>query len=83
MSLNADDYHWTEVLMKNIPAEEMYGISLHYYTFPTGRWLPRGSATHFSEPEYAQSLKEALRMEDLITRYSAIMDKYDPAKKSP
>lgn len=78
---NADDYHWTEVMMKQIPANEMYGISLHYYTFPTGRWNPRGSATHFTEAEYAHTLNEALKMEEIIDKHSAIMDKYDPQKK--
>ncbi|MFS2185607.1 alpha-N-arabinofuranosidase [Mucilaginibacter sp. Mucisp84] len=78
---NADDYHWTEVMMKMIPAGEMYGLSLHYYTFPTGKWNPRGSATKFTEIEYSHTLKEALRMEEIITKHAAIMDKYDPQKK--
>jgi len=78
---NADDYHWTEVMVKNIPANEMYGLSLHYYTFPTGKWNPRGSATHFSEAEYAQTLAEALKLETILKRHEAIMDKYDPGKK--
>lgn len=77
---NADDYHWTEVLMKNIPAGEMYGLSMHYYTFPTGHWNPRGSATSFTESEYVHTLKEALRIETIIERHEAIMDKYDPGK---
>lgn len=78
---NADDYHWTEVMMKTIPVEEMYGLSLHYYTFPTGKWDPRGSATKFTEAEYAHTLKEAMRMEEIISKHSAIMDKYDPKKR--
>jgi alpha-N-arabinofuranosidase len=78
---NGDDYHWTEVIMKNIDLSEMYGLSLHYYTFPTGRWNPRGSATHFSEAEYWNTLKEALKIEGIIKKHEAIMDKYDPMKK--
>ena len=78
---NADDYHWTEVLMKNIDPSEMYGISLHYYTFPTGRWNPRGSATHFTEAEYAHSLTEAAHIEEVIDKHAAVMDKYDPQKQ--
>jgi alpha-N-arabinofuranosidase len=77
---DADDYHWTEVLMKNIPASEMYGLSLHYYTFPTGHWNPRGSATQFNESEYAHTLKEALKIKTIIETHEAIMDKYDPGK---
>ena len=79
---NGDDPHWTEALMKNIPANEMYGISLHYYTIPTSNWDKKGSATNFSEAEYANTLKNAIRMEEIIDRHEAIMDKYDPQKKS-
>jgi len=78
---DADDYHWTEVMMKQIPANEMYGISLHYYTYPTGKWNPRGSATSFTEAEYAHTLTEALKMETIVNKHSAIMDKYDPQRK--
>ena len=78
---NGDDPHWTEALMKNIPANEMYGISLHYYTIPTSNWDKKGSATNFSEAEYANTLKNAIRMEEIIDRHEAIMDKYDPQKK--
>jgi alpha-L-arabinofuranosidase len=35
----------------------------------------------FGEKEYAQILRETLKMEDLITTHSSIMDKYDPQKK--
>jgi alpha-N-arabinofuranosidase len=77
---NADDYHWTEVLMKNIPAREMYGISMHYYTLPTGHWNTKGSATNFNESQYAETLKQALRIETMINHHEAIMDKYDPEK---
>ena len=45
---NADDYNWTEVLMKNV-GRRMNGLSLHYYTLPTGNWGNKGSATDFDE----------------------------------
>jgi alpha-N-arabinofuranosidase len=35
----------------------------------------------FGETEYAQILKKTLEMEGLISKHSAIMDKYDPEKK--
>lgn len=78
---NADDYNWTEVLMKNIPANLMWGLSLHYYTFPTGKWKPRGSATAFTDAEYEATLVQARRIEELVQKHSTIMDKYDPQKK--
>jgi len=78
---NADDYRWTEVLMKNIPLNQMWGLSLHYYTIPTGNWGKKGSATEFDEKEYFNTMKNCLKMEDLVTKHSAIMDKYDKDKK--
>lgn len=78
---NSDDYNWTETLMKNIPRNQMWGITLHYYTIPTGNWGHKGSATQFDEKEYFSTMKNCLRMEELVQRHSAIMDKYDKEKR--
>jgi alpha-N-arabinofuranosidase len=77
---NGDDYNWTEVLMKNIGGR-MNGVSLHYYTLPTGNWSHKGSATKFAEADWFETLRRALRMDNLVIRHSAIMDKYDSQKK--
>ncbi|GAC1309336.1 MAG: alpha-L-arabinofuranosidase C-terminal domain-containing protein [Mucilaginibacter sp.] len=77
---NAEDYNWTEVCMKNIPSWMMWGLSMHYYTIPTGDWGHKGSATNFSESEYFETMARCLRMDELISKHAAIMDKYDPAK---
>lgn len=78
---NADDYHWTEVMMRDIgPDNNAWGLSLHYYTFPTGRFNPRGSATDFNEQEYAHTLVEAEKIDTIIEHHERIMDKYDPEK---
>ena len=77
---NSDDYHWTEVMMKNIPLNQMWGIGVHYYTVPK-TWGQKGSATNFSEAEYFTTMQRALRMEELVTRHATVMDRYDPAKK--
>jgi alpha-N-arabinofuranosidase len=78
---NGDDANWMEVLMKNA-AKMMQGISLHYYTLPTGNWNgSKGSATNFDEAAYHSTLANAFKMESIITRQSAIMDKYDPQKR--
>ncbi|MBS1600580.1 MAG: alpha-N-arabinofuranosidase [Bacteroidetes bacterium] len=77
---NADDYNWTETCMKEIPGDQMWGLSLHYYTLADG-WEHKGSATHFSEGEYFKAVKKCLFMEELVQKHSAIMDKYDPQKK--
>ncbi len=77
---NVADYNWTDVLMKNA-GNQMWGLTLHHYTLPTGNWRKKGSATAFEETEYFNTMKNCLFMEELVTRHSTIMDKYDPEKK--
>ncbi|HVF41858.1 MAG TPA: alpha-N-arabinofuranosidase [Pyrinomonadaceae bacterium] len=77
---HSDYYEWTEVLMSRA-AGQMDGLSLHYYTLPTGDWGKKGSATEFGESEWHATLARTLRMEGFIEKHSAVMDKYDPQKK--
>lgn len=77
---NGDDYHWTETLMKNIPQWMMSGISLHNYTIG-GNWSDKGNATGFSEDDYFRVLENGNKMDELLTKHSAIMDVTDPAKR--
>ncbi|MCM8729857.1 alpha-N-arabinofuranosidase [Hephaestia sp. GCM10023244] len=76
---NVDDYHWTEVFMRDA-GRMMDALSLHYYTFP-GSWENKGPATGFNKDAWASTLVNALRMDELVTKHSAIMDKYDPDKR--
>jgi len=76
---NEADYHWTEVLMRDIPHHMLDGVALHHYS--TVQWTNKGSATDFNEGQYFATLKSALWMEELVTRHSTIMDLYDPEKK--
>ncbi|HWA85337.1 MAG TPA: alpha-N-arabinofuranosidase [Opitutus sp.] len=86
---NGDDYHWTEVLMRNIHAmyqpetPGMDGIALHNYTIPVGHWTntDKGSATNFGEDQYALTLAGAGHMDELVSKHLAIMDRYDSKKK--
>jgi alpha-N-arabinofuranosidase len=75
-----DNYTWTEVLMAQA-AKHMDGLSLHYYTLPTGDWEKKGSATQFAEKEWHATLARTLRIDELIQKHSAIMDKHDPQKR--
>ncbi len=77
---NAGDYEWTDVVMK-IAARFMDGISLHYYTLPTGNWSDKGSSTEFDEKMWYQTLNKTFFMETLIQNHSSIMNKYDPDKR--
>ena len=77
---SSDDYHWMETLMQKA-AFAFEGISLHHYTVATGNWEKKGAATGFGTDEYYSALARTLKMEELITGHSAIMDRYDPQKK--
>ena len=74
---------WTEVIMKAYQHHtwswDIDGLSMHSYT--TGPWPPAFSSTNFGESEYSQVLKLTLAMDDLVSKHSAIMNKYDPEKK--
>lgn len=74
-----ENYEWTEVLMKRA-GRYMYGLSFHYYTVPGG-WGNKNSATDFGEEEWFDTLDKALFIDELITRHSTIMDRYDPEKR--
>ena len=74
---NGADYHWTEVLMKEV-GRRMNGLALHYYC---GSGRRSRSATQFEEEDWFFQLKNALRMEELVAKHSAIMDQYDPEKR--
>jgi alpha-L-arabinofuranosidase len=80
----ADDYHWTDVLMREAH-QFMDGLALHYYSrmFSSGsnKTEKRGSATRFKEDEWALILRKAHDTEELVSRHAAIMDRYDPEKK--
>lgn len=76
---NVDDYNWMEQVMK-IAAPFMDGISLHHYAL-TGEWEDKGSATSFPEEHWHSLINSAKKMDELITKHSTIMDKYDPEKR--
>lgn len=78
---SSDDYYWTEVIMKNLNEWHTRGISLHYYTLPTGDWGKKGSARDFSAEEYYSTISKTLFMEELVTRHGEIMNRYDPQHK--
>jgi alpha-N-arabinofuranosidase len=76
---NVAMYDWTETLMREA-GRLIDGLDLHYYTV-VGPWSNKGSATDFTEDEWFTAVQRAWRMDELITRHSAIMDQYDPQKR--
>ena len=77
---NDFNYTWTEVLMDRV-GRQMNAASLHYYTLPTGNWRTKGSATGFGEDQWFSTLSRTLKMDELITKHAAIMDRTDPEKR--
>lgn len=76
---SSEDYNWTEVLMREIPKKLIDAIALHHYSVID--WNDKGSATEYSDEEYFKIIQQALRMEELVTKHTAIMDKYDKDNK--
>ena len=73
------DYNWTEVMMKNLESNNVDAIDLHYYTMPV--WPEMESATDFDDELYYKTIAAANFSDELITRHSEIMNRYDPEKK--
>ena len=77
------DTAWTETIMKAWQSHEwswdINGLSLHSYTVV--RWPPAFASVGFGEKEYSEILKSTLEMDGLVSKQSAVMDKYDPQKK--
>ncbi|MCT2908427.1 alpha-N-arabinofuranosidase [Schleiferilactobacillus harbinensis] len=78
---NHDDYHWTDVIMRQA-GNYLDGLALHHYALPSiQHFEEKGSALNFPEKEWRSLMQDATDMDNLITRHSAIMDQYDPDKK--
>ena len=76
---NAADYNWTDVMMKKLGRQGEWfadGLSLHFYTVPD--WNNKGYATEFDRDGYYDVLSAAGYIDELITRHSEIMNRYDP-----
>ncbi len=77
---NGEDYNWTRVLMDKA-ARNMEALSVHYYTIAGPGWNNKTAATGFGEELYFSGLKKGLRMEELVTLHSQVMDQFDPRKR--
>jgi len=71
---SGNDYNWTEVVMREM-GNSIWGIALHHYT-----WCSDEQATDVSESSWYSTLQKTLFMDELVTKHSEIMDKYDPGK---
>lgn len=71
---SSDDYNWTDVVMREM-GTSLWGLSLHSYT-----WVNDQQATDVTEKNWYNRLSKTLQMDQLITKHSAVMNKYDPGK---
>jgi alpha-N-arabinofuranosidase len=77
-----DNVAWTEALMKANKFHDMDAITLHHFALPLGNFDgPKGPATGFGEDQWMSIMQRALSIDGMIAAHSAVMDKYDPAKK--
>ena len=74
---NGGNYQWTETLMHEA-GKRMAGLALHYYC---GSGKKKQLAAVFDEGDWFAQLQRALQMEELVTKHSEVMDKYDPDRK--
>jgi alpha-N-arabinofuranosidase len=65
--------------MTRVPHWMLQGIALHHYSVID--WNKKSSAAGFTQQEYFATMKQALRMEELIAKHTAIMEKTDPDRK--
>lgn len=73
-------FDWTEVVMRKAHGN-IEALSLHYYTLPTGEWGYKSSATGFDEALYFSTLRNTLRMDEIIAENTRIMDQFDPERR--
>ena len=78
------DYDWMETVMKAISKgwggyPLAGGIDLHYYTMPIHPQMD--SATDFDAALHYATMDSAFYADELITRHTEIMNRYDPENK--
>lgn len=77
---NTADTRWMEVVLKNAGGA-MQGISWHNYTYE-GDWDHKGSSYNFDEKGWYSNLADVERMRDRLKKQIAVMDCFDPDKKT-
>ena len=77
------DENWTEQILSTLKGKNhlAQGLSLHYYTLPTGDWNNKGSSTDFDEEMWFKTLFNTMKIENYIDQHLRIMEKYDPEGK--
>lgn len=77
---NDQDTTWEDVLSKSVHVN-IDAISHHAYTFPSGKWEGKGSAAGFPESEWISMLSQVSKIDNTLTKTTAVLDRNDPKKK--
>jgi alpha-N-arabinofuranosidase len=87
------DLRWTRGFFSKLTEKgegalrSIYGWALHHYSWNVSRgattdWIKgKGDAVRFTNDEWYELLKEATRMDDLITGHWAVMGEYDRRRR--
>jgi alpha-N-arabinofuranosidase len=70
------ELRWLDVLAERVK-EGVQGISMHYYTLGN-TWKDKLPATGFPEKDWYAVLRDALKIDGLLTDAEKIMEKHDP-----
>ncbi len=78
---NEEDYHWTDKVMEKVK-HRANGLSLHYYTdIWDSETRSKKSASEFTPQQYEQTLAQAYRIDDIVTRHIEVMNRHDREKR--
>jgi len=77
------DTAWTKKILTGLKGKDhlAQGLSLHYYTLPTGKWSKKGPSIDFEEDMWFATLRNTMLVEGYIKEHLAVMDEYDPEGK--
>jgi len=70
---------WLDVLAERVQ-RGVEGISMHYYTLGA-TWEDKLPSVGFDEDEWFAVMRDALKMEDLLTEAEEIMNRHDPENR--
>ena len=73
-----DNFDFAETMMRD--GGKFDGLSVHFYTVPRV-FRDKGPALGFPESEWASTLQHARHIDEIVSKTSSIMDKYDPQKR--
>ena len=72
---NVTSYQFETDMVMDMTGDVINGLALNYYT-----WNSRPAA-EFDEKGWFEVIQKTLRMDEIISKHSRVMDQHDPQKK--